>query len=164
MKKILFAVCTMVMMSTAWATNSVDITCNQKTKTCKRVETTTYRNDSTFTFGPSTTTAVTGSQGGTAYSSGSAQAANTTDDTVSVDAAVKCNKESYQLEGILQGLAGGMSKVAIAKLIKDSPPEVADSKVMLRDLDLVTSDPHFLTADPSVVLGFVFKTCLITSM
>jgi len=87
-----------------------------------------------------------------------------TSDTVTIDDAARCNQESYQLDGILQGLAGGMSKKAIATLIKDAPPEIADANALLRDLELVTSDPHFVTADPSVVLGFVFKACLLASI
>jgi hypothetical protein len=92
------------------------------------------------------------------------QSVTVTNDMVAVNDAVRCNQEAYQLDGILQGLAGGMSKKAVAKLIKDTPPETADTKALLRDLDLVTSDPHFMTADPSIVLGFVFKTCLLASM
>jgi len=166
MKKILFAVYAMVMVSTAWATNSVDITCNQKTKTCTRIETTTYRNDSTITFGPSTTKAVPSKSKPESAVNGSAivQSVTMTNDMVTVDDAARCNQESYQLDGVLQALAGGISKKAIAKLIKDAPPETADTTALLRDLDLVTSDPHFVTADPSVVLGFVFKACLLSSI
>jgi hypothetical protein len=142
MKKLLFALCAVV-LSTGVFAKSVAAT-----------------NGSSIDDGYATVYSTNGS----ASFSSTTQSGNTPDDqVVTVDNAVKCNQESYQVEGMLQGLAVGASKNSIAKLINDTPPALVNRKALLRDLDLITSTPEFIKANPVVIMDFVFKTCVMTA-